>query len=101
MDTVKASDKGSKPQYIKIQVQGVPTSDVIDNCADITIMAGKLLNKIAAATRLRKKDFKKQDHVLHTYDRRQFELHTKIDLEISFDGKVLCTPIYIKMDAHG
>lgn len=23
-----------------------------------------------------------------------------MDLEISFDGKVLCTPIYIKMDAH-
>ena len=23
-----------------------------------------------------------------------------MDLEISFDGKVLCTPIYIKMDTH-
>ena len=29
-----------------------------------------------------------------------FELHGRMDLEISFDGKVLRTPIYIKMDAH-
>ena len=90
----------SRPQYVNIQVQGVPTSGVIDTGADITIMGGDLFKKVATAARLRKKDFMKPDRVPRTYDRRQFELHGRMDLEISFDGKVLRTPVYIEMDAH-
>ena len=102
VDTVRVSDKGSKPQYVNVQVQGVPTSGIINTRADITIMGGELFKRVAAAAaaRLRKRDFKKPDCVPHTYDRKQFELHGRMDLEISFDGKVLRTPIYIKMDAH-
>jgi len=28
------------------------------------------------------------------------KLHGRMDLQVAFDGKVLVTPIYIKMDAH-
>ena len=97
VDTVRVSDKGSRPQYVNIQVQGVPTTGVIDTGADITIMGGNLFKKVAAAARLRKKDFKKPDRVSRTYDKRQFKLHGRMDLEISFNVKVLHTP---KMDAH-
>ena len=86
MDTVRVSDKGSRPQYVNIQMQGVPTSGVIDTGADITIMGGDLFKKVATAARLRKKDFMKPDRVPQTYDRRQFELHGRT--------------VYIKMDAH-
>ena len=55
---------------------------------------------MAAAARLKKRDFKKSDRVPRTYDRKEFLLHGRMDLEIIFDGKVLCSPIYIKMDAH-
>ena len=63
-------------------------------------MGGKLFKKVAAAARLKKRDFKKPDRVPRTYDRKEFLLHGRIDLEIIFNGKVLRTPIYIKMDAH-
>ena len=52
---------------MKIQVQGVSTSGVIDTGADITIMGGDLFNKVATAARLRKKDFKEPDRVPRTY----------------------------------
>ena len=100
VDTVRVSDKGSKSQFVNVQVQGVTTSGILDTGADITIMGGKLFKKIAVAARLRKKDPKKADRIPRTYDGKQFKLHGRMDLEITFDQKVLCTPIYIKMDAH-
>ena len=56
MDTLRVSDKGSRPQYVNIQVQGISTSGVIDTDADIIVMGGELFKKVAAAARLRKKD---------------------------------------------
>ena len=49
-NTVRVKYKGSKPQY-------VPTSGIIDTGADITIMGGELFKKVAAAARLKKRDF--------------------------------------------
>ena len=83
-----------------MQVQGVRTSGIVDTGADFTIMGGKLFKKVAAAARLKKRDFKKLDRVPRTYDRKEFQLHGRMDLEIIFNGKVLRIPIYIKMDAH-
>ena len=61
VDTVRVSDKGGSPQYVNVKIQGVPTSDVIDTGADITIIGGGLFKKVAIAARLRKKDFRKPD----------------------------------------
>ena len=37
---MRVSNKGSKPQYVTIEVQGVSISDIIDTGADITIIGG-------------------------------------------------------------
>ena len=100
VSAVRVSDQGSKPQYVNVTIQGVPTSGIIDTGADITIMGGELFKKISNIVRLKKKDFKKPDCIPHTYDHKEFKLHGRMDLEISFDDKVVKTPIYIKMDAH-
>ena len=76
-----------------------PTSGILDTGADITIMDGELFKKIPVVAKLRKKDLKEADRIPRTYDGKQFELHGRMDLEITFDQKVLHTPIYIKMDA--
>ena len=44
----------SESQYVSVQVQGAPTSGVIDTGADIPIMGDELFKKVAAA----KCDFK-------------------------------------------
>ena len=54
VDTVRVCDKGSKAQYVNVQVQGVPTSGILDTGADITIIGGELFKKIAVAAKLRK-----------------------------------------------
>jgi len=46
---VSVNDQGSKPQYVNVTIQGVPTPGIIDKGADITIMGGELFKKIADA----------------------------------------------------
>ena len=55
---------------------------------------------MAAAARLRKKNFRKPDKVPRTYDRKTFRLDGCMDMDISFADKTMTTTVYIKMDAH-
>ena len=78
---VRVCDQGSRPQYMNIEIQGVPTSGVIDTGADIhiTIMGGELFKKIAKAAKLKKRNFKQADRTPCTYDRKPFKLHERMD----------------------
>ena len=99
ISTIPVEDKGSRPRKVTVTVQGVPAQGVIDSGADITIINADFFKNIAAATKLRKKAFKQADKVPYTYDQKPFKLDGQIDLDISFDGRTMCTPVYIKMDA--
>ena len=81
-------------------MQGVPCEGVIDTGSDIMIMGGKLFKRIAAIARLRKRDFHPADKTSVAYGRQPFSLHGKMSLSISFGGREMVTPIYIKMDSE-
>ena len=100
VDIVRVPDKGSRPKCVQVDIQGVPAYGVIDSGSDVTIMGGELLRKVAAVAKLRKKDLKPPDKTPRNYDQRPFKLHGKMDLTISFAGRVLTTPVYIKMDTE-
>ena len=61
VNVVRVNDRGSKPQFAEVLIQGVPATGVIDTGADITIIGGELFQKVAAAARLKKRDFKRAD----------------------------------------
>ena len=84
---------------MKLQLQGVPAYGLIDSGADITIIGGKLFKKVSTVAHLKRHDFQKADKIPHTYDQKTFQLDGRMDLDISFDGKTMRTPVYIKMDA--
>ena len=73
---------------------------VIDSGLDIMIMCGTLLHKVAVVAKLHKKDLKPLDKTPCGYDWQPFKPHEKIDLTISFEGKVLTTLVYIKTDTE-
>ena len=99
---VHITDKGSIPQCVRVQVQGVPAYDgLIDSGADISIMAGVLFKKVATIARLRKRHFMQPDKVPRTYDQRPADqLDGRMDLSVEFNVTTMTTPVYIKMDAH-
>ena len=94
---VRVQDKGSRPQCIRIQLQGVP---VYGSGADISIIGGDLFRCVASAAHLKKQDFKSADKFLRTYDQKPFSLDGRMDLDVTFDGQTMRTPIYVKMDLH-
>ena len=100
VNVVRVNDRGSKPQFAEVLIQGVPATGVIDTGADITIIGGERFQKVAAAARLKKRDFKRADKIPRTYDQQTFILHGKMDLDISFGDKTMSTAVYVKMDAN-
>ena len=97
--TVRVQDGGSISQCVKVQLQGVPAYGFIDAGADITIIGSKLFKKVATITRLKKRHFKKADKIPKTYYQKTFKLDERKDLDVTFEGRTMCAPVYIKMDA--
>jgi len=97
---IRVADEGSRPQLAHVIVHGVPADGVIDTGADITIMGQELFARVAAAAKLRKKNFRKADKVPRTYDRKTFHLDGCMDMDLSFAEKTMRTTVYIKIDAH-
>ena len=60
-------DSGSKAQCVRLLIQDVPAIGIVDAAADITIMGGKLFQKVASVARLKKKNFKPPGITPHTY----------------------------------
>ena len=72
MSQVLVNDKGSWLQNANIQVQGVPARGIVDSGADISIMGGELLKKVAAVANLWKRELRKADKVPRTLTRGPF-----------------------------
>ena len=96
---IRVSDKGSRSQCARVQIQGVPAFGIIDSGADITIMGGGLFRKVASVAHLKKRDFKKADKTPRTYDQKPFHIDGRMDLDVMFGDRTMCTAVYIKMDA--
>ena len=80
-------------------IQGFPAKRIVDSGADINIMNGDLFKRVATAAHL-KKNFKRADKVPRTYDQHTFSLDGQMDVDISIGGRTMCTPVYLKMNAH-
>ena len=100
VNLVQVQDKGSSAKGVTVQIQGVPAVGVIDSGSDLTIIGADLFAKVALAARLHKRDFKKADRILRTYDQRTFSLDGRLDLDIEFAGKSMNTPVYVRKEAQ-
>ena len=96
---IQVRDKGSSPQRVRVVVAGVPVDGVVDTGADITIVGGEAFKRIAAVARLRRRDVRPADKTPHTYDQKTFRIDGRVELDITFQGRSMKTPIYVKMDA--
>ena len=60
-----------------------------------------MFKKLATMAKLCRKDFKPVDKTLHGYNRKPFHLDRKLELDISFQDKIMKTDAcYVKMDAY-
>ena len=80
-------------------IEGVPSSGIVDSGADVTIIGKDLLKRVATVAKLKKNRLKEVDKTPRTYDGQPFDLHGRMDLDVSFGGITMRTPVYIKLDA--
>ena len=73
VNAVHITDKGSVPQCVRVQIQGIPAYGLIDSGADITIIGGALFKKVATIARLKRRDLRPADKVPWTYDQRPLD----------------------------
>ena len=97
---VHVKDDGSVRHYASVDIQGVKVKGLVDTGADITIMGGDLFKRVASVAKLLKEQFKDPDRTPLTYDNNPFKLDGMIELTVTFGGKVITTPVYVKMDAE-
>lgn len=98
VNLVQVHDQGSSVKAVVVKVQGVQAVGVIDSGSDITIMGAELFARVALAARLRKRDFKKPDRILKTYNQRTFTLDGRLDLDVEFGGESMNTPVYVRRE---
>ena len=99
VNQVIVKDCGSRPLLARVSIHGVSADGVVDTAAGITIIGGKVFALLAASARLRKRNLKPSDKVPRTYDQKVFHLDGRMEIEISFEGKVMKTTVHIKIDA--
>lgn len=85
---VHVHDKGSRPHYAMVNVQGVPMKGVADTGADIAITGGEMFKRMATVAKLRRKDIKPPDKSPHNYDLQPFKLDGRLNFHISFQGRL-------------
>ena len=61
-------------------------------------MGGNLFQRIAAATQMKKRQLQSPDKIPRKYNRRPLSLGGKVNLDITFNGVTMNTPVYIKLD---
>ena len=86
------TDRGSRPRRVRVFLEGVPATGVVDSGSDLTIMGKGLLERVAAAAKLTKGRLKNIDKVPKTYDGRPFTLHGRMDLDVTFQDTTNANP---------
>ena len=70
----------------------------MDTGADITLIGPEAFKRIAPVAKLHRRNFKPSDKTPKTYDQKTFHIDGWIDVDISFQERVIKTPVYVKMD---
>ena len=83
---------------VKVLIEGVPVTGLVDTGSDITIIRGDLFYKIAAVAKVEINFIKNFDQRVCTYDQRPMTLDGCIDMKITF-AKKNATTVYIKLVA--
>ena len=74
---------------VKVLIEGVPVTGLVDTGSDITIIRGDLFYKIAAVAKVEINCIKNVEQRVCTYDQKPMTLDGCIDMKITFGEKIL------------
>ena len=86
----------SKSRHVKVKIEGIPVTGIIDTGSDITIISGELFKNDVVAAQLSSEAFKRANK---TYSGQPIALDGQMDVTISFESHDIRTTIYVKLQA--
>ena len=86
-------------QRASVDIQGVPTLGEFDSGADIKNW-WITLQESCQGSKGEEERLQEPDRTSRPYNKHLFVVHGCIDLDITFDGKTMSTPVYIKIDSY-
>ena len=89
----------SKARHVKVKIEGIPVTGIIDTGSDITIINGKLFKNVVDAAQLSSEAFKPANKQACAYSGQPIALDGQMDVTISFESHDIRTTIYVKLQA--
>ena len=84
---------------VKVKIEGVAVSGLIDTGSDITIIRGDLFYQIVSESGLKLQSLKPAEQKACTYDQKPITLDGHMDMKVSFGDKTIITTVYVKLVA--
>ena len=84
---------------VKVKIEGVAVSGLIDTGSDITIIRGDLFYQIVSESGLKLQSLKPAEQKACTYDQKPITLDGQMDMKVSFGDKTIITTVYVKLVA--
>ena len=84
--------------YATISVSGSPVEALVDPGSSASIMSTELLKQIGPKAGISKDDLRPPDIVLRNYSRNQITISGRVDLEFTWRGKNVKSPVYVRSD---
>ena len=84
---------------VKVKIEGVVVSGLIDTGSDITIIRGDLFYQIVSESALKLQSLEPAEQKACTYDQKPITLDGQMDMKVSFGDKTIITTVYVKLVA--
>ena len=97
--SIKSADLTSKSRHVKVKIEGIPITGIIDTGSDITIISGELFKNDVVAAQLSSEAFKPANKQACAYSGQPIALDGQMDVTISFESHDTRTTIYVKLQA--
>ena len=79
-------------------MSGSPVEALVDPGSSASIMSTELLKQIGPKAGISKDDLRPPDIVLRNYSRNQITISGRVDLEFTWRGKTVKSPVYVRSD---
>ena len=82
--------------YVTVSIAGEPVEAMVDTGSSATILSFDLFKRIGKKANIPVSALSAPDVVLRDYNQRPIPIGAKVELELSFNGKSVVVPVYVR-----
>jgi len=84
--------------FTQVEIAGIPMETVVDPGSSATLLYFELFKSIGKQAQIPPDALKFPDIILRDYSQRPIPIGARVDLSITWQGKTVTTPVYLRSD---